>query len=263
MIGGSTISDILADLRAGQQQVLREQAKVRWWYVVGLWVQKQQWGGWAGPIQATDSQLYKMIVDQEKANPGLTHYRLTYSPLQKVWIWDLRSMASLESSSSPIPGYDSDSPLVSGRPPQTPPPFGAPKGAVGGSYDWWWWNFGRPAGLPYAPPTRIGVTQINPPLTGRWPFVGFPPRVDMLGNSFHLAKWKWPKAGIAAQYREARPTNSRHLYVMKNGDYVVSHSDEVNPDMSSPADHFIRDVMKRPAAASPLEAELRRKAPEI
>jgi len=31
------------------------------------------------------------------------------------------------------------------------PPFGQPAGHVGGSYDWWWARFGRPAGMPYAP----------------------------------------------------------------------------------------------------------------
>jgi hypothetical protein len=38
------------------------------------------------------------------------------------------------------------------RPPTRPPPFGNPPGHIGGSYDWWWWHFGRPAGMRYAPP---------------------------------------------------------------------------------------------------------------
>jgi hypothetical protein len=36
-------------------------------------------------------------------------------------------------------------------PPTTPPPFGRPPGHIGGTYDWWWWNFGRDSGMPYAP----------------------------------------------------------------------------------------------------------------
>ena len=36
-------------------------------------------------------------------------------------------------------------------PPTSPPPFGKPEGHIGGSYAWWWWNFGRPAGMPYEP----------------------------------------------------------------------------------------------------------------
>jgi hypothetical protein len=35
--------------------------------------------------------------------------------------------------------------------PTEPPPFGRPEGHIGGSYDWWWWSFGRPAGMPYDP----------------------------------------------------------------------------------------------------------------
>lgn len=221
----------LASLGAVQQFVVREQAKVRWWYVVHTSPGQQmisQWD-WAGPIQATDSKLYKMITDELVKNPKLTFYRLVYSPLQKIWIWDLRYLSTLSSGSEGIPGYDNDptTPVVSGAAP------------------------------------RIGTIDISPPLTGRWPYVGFPPRVTMLGGEFHLAKWKWPKQGIAAQYREAIPSNSRHLYVLRNGQYIVSHRDEVNPDMGNPSQHFIRDVMKRPASVTPLEADLRRKASPI
>jgi len=112
-------------------------------------------------------------------------------------------------------------------------------------------------------PPYVGVIQITPPVVGRWPYVGFPPRIIMLGGEFRRAEWKWPKQGIVAQYREAVPTGSRHLYVLRSGQYVVSHRDEVNPDMGSPGDHFVRDVMKRPASVTPLEAELRRKASPI
>ncbi len=43
-------------------------------------------------------------------------------------------------------------PQQAGRaPPTSPPPFGNPHGHIGGSYDYWWWNFGRPAGMPYRP----------------------------------------------------------------------------------------------------------------
>lgn len=38
-----------------------------------------------------------------------------------------------------------------GSQPSSPPPFGQPEGHLGGSYDWWWWTFGRPAGMPYSP----------------------------------------------------------------------------------------------------------------
>jgi hypothetical protein len=37
------------------------------------------------------------------------------------------------------------------QPPTSPPPFGRPEGHLGGSYDWYWWSFGRHAGVPYEP----------------------------------------------------------------------------------------------------------------
>lgn len=43
---------------------------------------------------------------------------------------------------------------MSAQAPTSPPPFGAPPWAIGGSYDWWWWNFGRPVGIPYEPPEQ-------------------------------------------------------------------------------------------------------------
>lgn len=38
------------------------------------------------------------------------------------------------------------------QPPTSPPPFGNHPGHIGGSYDWWWWAFGRPSGIEYDPP---------------------------------------------------------------------------------------------------------------
>lgn len=53
--------------------------------------------------------------------------------------------------------------------PTSAPPFGRPAGHVGGSYDWWWWSFGRRGGHPYVPQTATPET-LN--LSGR-PVVGF------------------------------------------------------------------------------------------
>lgn len=41
---------------------------------------------------------------------------------------------------------------ITGAAPTSPPPFGRPAGHIGGTYDWWWYNFGRPAGMKYRPP---------------------------------------------------------------------------------------------------------------
>ena len=50
--------------------------------------------------------------------------------------------------------YATLSPTVfidAGPEPSCPAPFGNSPGAVGGSYDWWWCAFGKPAGMPYDP----------------------------------------------------------------------------------------------------------------
>lgn len=253
----STLEQNAAVMR--QQGV--EAKKSRWFY---LYIHKNQsysyggtWGSgrtlipekyiWKGPFQATDAEIARLVFNTKMAETGVDLiYRLVYSPAQKVWIWDMRSDYQL-ATSDPIPGYDT---RVAGSslPDQR-------KQAVVRGYNQARGEMGLP---PY-----VGATNVSPPITGIWPIVGFPAIVHILGAEFRRAEWKWPKKGIFAQYREAVPTNSRHLYVLRSGRYIVSHRDEVNPDMGSPSDHFIRDVMKRPASISPIEAELRRKAASI
>ena len=46
---------------------------------------------------------------------------------------------------------------VGRAPPTSPPPFGQPEGHIGGSYDWYWWNFARPRGEPYEPTDETEV----------------------------------------------------------------------------------------------------------
>lgn len=50
--------------------------------------------------------------------------------------------------------------------PTSPPPFGRPHGHIGGSYDWWWWNIGRPAGMPYAPSRMEQLSRNGVPVIG-------------------------------------------------------------------------------------------------
>lgn len=63
-------------------------------------------------------------------------------------------------------------------PPTSPPPSGRPEGHVGGSYDWWWWNFGRRAGHPYTPPTAPAdtVSRNGQPMPGFDVGTSDPPR---------------------------------------------------------------------------------------
>lgn len=317
---------LLETLGQAQQRMFTEQKKVRWWYVVGVFPAKGTWGSWVGPLYLTDSQIYKQVVDQKAKTPGLELYRLVYSPLQRVWIWDLRSENQLSLSLVPIPGYDQDSPFISGVTDQKPSgsksitsverarsardslikryrkhPFlrgvGIGKDAhglhvifnvrllsdrfnppiprcengvrvivrqVGNLRAIQSASVGAiPTGTAPGLWPLVGVIPIAPTLRGMWPVVGFPTKLSILGTHYVRAEWKFPRKGVIAQYREAVPTNSKHLFVLEDGTFVVPHLDEENPDLGSPAKHFLLDVMKRPDPLSPLETSLRAKAPPI
>lgn len=218
------MSSTLARIARAQQRIAAERAKVRFWYVLGYWPATKQWGGWVGPLRLTDYQLYRKIKDEQARSRGLTHYRLAYSPLQRVWLQDNRTETELAESLAPIPGYDSD-PWISG--------------------------------------TTVGAIRVSPPLSGVWPFVGHPPRVQISKMHFDRSGWTFPRRGVVAQYRERVPVNSKHLFVLENGRFVVPHMDEENPDLGSAIGHFVKDVMKRPDPMTPLEAFLRVKAPAL
>jgi len=110
---------------------------------------------------------------------------------------------------------------------------------------------------------RVGATAVIPPLRGSWPYgSALPGRVTVLGTSYQRTPWAWPRSGVIAQYRETRPENSKHLFVLRGGTFIVPHTDEVNPDLGSPLEHLVRDVMKRPVRTS-LEAELRKTPPPL
>lgn len=88
--------------------------------------------------------------------------------------------------------------------PATPPPFGAPHGHVGGSYDWWWWNFGRPAGMPYRP---VGVAAA--------PTAAFD--ASKLESAVHVA--------LAQLQAFAAVLNARDMTVLGIGEHL-SHAEE-------------------------------------
>lgn len=263
----SSVAGFFEDLGGAQQRILREQAKVRWWYLVGAYPVEQRWGTWTGPFHLTDAQLYQKIRTEKPSTPGLEIYRLVYSPLQRVWIWDLRSESTLSSSAQGIPGYDGDPPTISG----------ARRAYITTSR-----NIDRNwDGSPLSPEMeairakkfralrnrltkeKVGVVPIQPAVTGKWPFVSFPHKVTLYGTHYVRAQWKFPREGVVAQYREAEKQHSRHLFVLQDGTFVVPHLDEENPDLGNPSKHFVLDVMKRPDTMTPLEASLRAKAPSL
>lgn len=88
----------------------------------------------------------------------------------------------------------------------------------------------------------LGSIPITPPFTGTWPYQGFPLSVSLLGTTFARSNWAWPLySGVVAQYREATPTNSRHLLVYADGSMLCDHMDEISPD-ADPLGHAIVDA---------------------
>jgi hypothetical protein len=98
------------------------------------------------------------------------------------------------------------------------------------------------------PGYSVGAIPVSPPLRGKWTAKGFPETVNLGSRVFKRAGWQRPIQGVVMQYRETSPTNSRHLFVLGDGTFVVDHVDEFNPDGpgGDPLAHFMADVVLRP-----------------
>jgi hypothetical protein len=88
----------------------------------------------------------------------------------------------------------------------------------------------------------VGLVPLEPAETGAWPFEGFPDRVELDGRVYVRARWQRPLAGVV-QYREDRPTCSRHLLV-RSGRWSIDHIDEHNPDRGRVWQHYRSDVLR-------------------
>lgn len=83
------------------------------------------------------------------------------------------------------------------------------------------------------------------PLVGRWPYQGLPAMINVARGAFARSSSWSPHPLVVAHYRELRPTNSRHLVVLRSGLFVVAHRDAFNPH-AHPLAHFLRDVLFEP-----------------
>jgi len=82
---------------------------------------------------------------------------------------------------------------------------------------------------------------IEPPEFGLWTERDFPQAVEIGGLTFARAIRRQPYKGVIAQYRQTVPRDSLHLMVLEDGNWVIDHADEYNPDMGHPVRHFIFD----------------------
>lgn len=57
-----------------------------------------------------------------------------------------------------------------------------------------------------------------------------PDVMDYQGRRFLKARWLRAYVDVVAQYREDKPRDSGHLFVMSDGSVTVPHNDAWNPD---------------------------------
>lgn len=89
------------------------------------------------------------------------------------------------------------------------------------------------------------MIEIEPEM-GAWPYgQSFPELVQLGGRIYRRSGWGIPYAHTVAQYREDVPERSRHLHVLEDGNYIVDHLDEANPDFM-PVWHLLLDVVQEP-----------------
>lgn len=84
--------------------------------------------------------------------------------------------------------------------------------------------------------------RLSRPITGRWPFLDYPPSLELRGRRFVRARWSIAYPGVVAQYREDRSRRSAHLKVLENGTWVIDHRDEYNPDRGAVLAHAGADT---------------------
>lgn len=84
------------------------------------------------------------------------------------------------------------------------------------------------------------------PLSGPWPYLDYPKQVVIMGRTFDRAVWDWTGYdNSVAQYRQACPKKSLHLFVGENGYWRIDHLDDYNPDWG-PLNiilHLVMDVI--------------------
>lgn len=96
----------------------------------------------------------------------------------------------------------------------------------------------------------VGFAELAQPLRGRWTFNGFPDVVALNGRTFKRSlKWAAPRHLVVAQYREDVDHDSMHLMVMADGNWIIEHTDDANPERGLVLEHTFRDVIQTPLGA--------------
>lgn len=86
----------------------------------------------------------------------------------------------------------------------------------------------------------LALTYLDPHETGAWPGE-LPERTTIGGRVYVRSRVALPRAGVIAHYREAVPTLARHLEVLRDGTWRVTHIDDFNPHAS--AGHAVLHVI--------------------
>lgn len=177
-----------------------------------------------GPTkQMRDGEAFRLEFSTKFNYPGATFHR--YVGERGKWIRDTRKDTEFLAS-APIP-----------------PPSAAPEAPA--------LPAARMALAKRVPPRRPakvsgeGDESVSGPIRGDWPYQGLPHRVTLAGRLFERARFFLPYPGVVGQYRETKPHDSAHLFVLENGRFVVPHIDEANPDLGPGLmlEHAVRDLL--------------------
>lgn len=90
--------------------------------------------------------------------------------------------------------------------------------------------------------TALAILQMKEPVRAAWPAAGLPRVVWLGGKRFVRSAGISRHAGTVAHYREDVRRDSAHAYVLRDGTYLIDHTDDFNPAYS-PLSHFVRDVL--------------------
>ena len=94
------------------------------------------------------------------------------------------------------------------------------------------------------PGKQLGLVRI-PIESGPWNIPDYPDAIELNDRVYlKVVGLHIPHPGVVAQYREAYARDSRHLYVLSCGSYVIDHIDSYNPDagLLDAAAHLAIDV---------------------
>lgn len=89
--------------------------------------------------------------------------------------------------------------------------------------------------------TALALVRLERPIRAAWPARGLPQVVYLDGVRFVRSRGIG-RPGVVAHYRQDRPRDCAHAYVLDDGTYLIDHVDRWNPHQHL-VRHFFADVL--------------------